>query len=261
MKQAAPFFSPCFIVFSFISLAPSCSADPGFLRSVHAHQHRKSAGSSSWAAYFQANNDDFNFWSEEWAASKQQLIQLALLDGIDPRKKTGAPQKTKEKSGPSGEDKLRTANSTVKLRMLKSAVEYGESRIKKLEAQEQKSLHRYSEQEVEHKKRQGEIDARFHNKTLILEFYQSNTKEEARQWGSWQKQRDHHHAQYSLSKQIQEDAMKNEKLLIGVYEKSSSPDSAQLKKVQESMAKFCHEAWAQVKKQQDGFDNVQMLQV
>jgi hypothetical protein len=228
-------------------LTVSCEAGPGLLRGIQRHRHH-AAGDSSWVAYFQANNEDFNFWSEEWAVTKTQLVRLSLLNGINPRNRTGSAAKSPEAES---EEKLRTANSTVKLNLLKSSIDYAKSRIERLKGQEQKSLKRYTEQEAGHKRRQAGIDARYHNKTLITEFYQSNTKEESRQWGSWEKQRNRQQEQLKASEAIQEGAMKKAQVLVEVYEKNSKPSSAQ----QQAMKDFCHNAWAEVKKKQTQLEN------
>lgn len=232
-----------------------CEAGSGFVRGVNLlkkHQHKKSASTSSWGAYYTANNDDFNFWSEEWANTKTQLVRLALLDGVNPVKRSGSDQKS---PAAIAEEKLRTASPTIKLKMLKSSVEYGNSRIERLKSQEQKSLQRYNEQELGHKKRQAAIDERYHNKTLIEEFYQSNTKEESRQWGSWTRNRERQQDQFLAGTKLQQGALKNAQLLIDAYEKSSPPSSAQLQEAQQGMKSFCHEAWAELQKQQSALDN------
>jgi len=181
--------------------------------------------------------------------TKTQLVRLALLDGLNPIKNPNQMPKTASKV--TAEEQLRTANSTVKLPMLRSAVEYGTSHMEHLKAQENKSLQRFTVQEAGHKKRQAHIDECYHNKTLIAEFFQSNTKEESRQWGSWGKNRDRQHQQYQSSMKIQQDAITNAKLLIDAY----TSNSAQLKGATQSMASFVHEAWAEVKKQEDLQDN------
>jgi hypothetical protein len=221
------------------------------LRGVKRHRHH-AAGSSSWAAYFQTNNEDFNFWSEEWALTKTQLVRLALLNGQDPIKRTGNANKSPEAEA---EEKLRNANSTVKLSMLKSSVEYSQACLKRQNTQEEKSLKRYAEQEAGHKKRQADIDARYHNKTLIAEFFQSNTNEESRQWGSWQRQRQRQRAQFESSTKIQQGALAHAKLLIGAYEAAAMPSSKQMMESQQAMKNFCHEAWTEMKKQQDQNEN------
>merc|ERR1719240_1302525 len=229
-----------------------CEAGPSLLRGIQRHHKHHSAGSSSWPAYFQANNEDFNFWSEEWAVTKTQLVRLALLNGQDPHKRSG---NTKKSPQAEAEEKLRTANSTVKLKLLQSSVQYAQSRVERLKTQEQKSSKRFVEQEAGHKKRQAGIDARYHNKTLILEFYQSNTKEEDRQWGSWVKQRNRHQEQFKTSMNIQEGAIKNAKLLINAYEKDSKSMGAEMSQATQAMKDFCHDGWAAVKREQDQIDS------
>jgi len=224
------------------------------LRGIKRHHH--SASTSSWAAYYQANNDDFNFWSEEWAETKTQLVRLALLNGQDPVKRSGAAQKSPSATAQEKmQTQLRTASPTDKLKMLSSALEYGTSRTERLKVQEQKSLQRFTEQEPGHKKRQADIDARYHNKTLIAQFYQSNTKEESRQWGSWQKQRERQQEQFQAGMKIQQGALKNAQLLADAYGKESSSSGAQLQKAQQSMKLFCHEAWEELQKQQAVLEN------
>lgn len=258
MKQSSPTHLPsCLTLLTISTLFLNCESGPSLLRGIQ--RHHKSASSSSWAAYFQANNENFNFWSEEWAVTKTQLVRLSLLNGVDPVKRTGAAKKS---ASDDAAERLRTANSTVKLKMLKSSVEYAQSRVAHLNSQEQKSLKRFTEQEAAHMKRQADIDARYHNKTLIAEFYQSNTHEETRQWTSWQSQRKRQQEQFPESMKIQQGAIQNAKLLIDSYEKHpTTSNSAQLQEAQKSMKSFCHEAWEEVKRQQDRLDDANLMQI
>mmetsp|Transcript_113837 Transcript_113837/g.179157 ORF Transcript_113837/g.179157 Transcript_113837/m.179157 type:complete len:252 (-) Transcript_113837:65-820(-) len=240
-----------FVVLAFAFRLLACEGGSGVvLRGIRKHRHQHSASSSSWGAYFQANNEDFNFWSEEWAETKTQLIRLALLNGKSPVKRTGSAAKSAEAQA---EEHLRTANATVKSMMLDNSVQYAQSRIDRLKKQEEKSAKRYAEQEKGHNQRQGVIDAKFHNKTLIAQFYQSDTSEENRQWGSWQRQRARQKDQFQVSSKIQGGAIEQARALASAYRKES--DARALAKVQETFANFCHSSWGDMMKEREALEN------
>jgi hypothetical protein len=215
----------------------------------HRKGRRHSSGDSSWAAYFQANNEEFNFWSAEWAAARTSLLRLALLDGLDPTKPAG--NASAASAGATAKAKASTSNVSTKVSMLEGLRDSGLALVAGLKAHEQKSKKLFDEQEGKHKDRLAKIDARFAQKALSAEFHTQESKEEGRQWGYWQRSRERQVAQLQTGMKLQEGLMDSAKTLLDAY---SQKGSLKLEEAQRSVKAFCHTAWAEVQKQREALE-------
>lgn len=211
----------------------------------HRRGRKHSSDSSSWAAYFQANNKDFDFWSAEWAAARAQLLRLAVLDGLDPTRTAGNASAARAPA------KVAAINASAKVSMLQGLRESSAARVEGLKAQENKSKTLFDEQDAKHKDRLAKIEARFAQKQLDSEFHAKETKEESRQWGYWLRSRERQTSQLQVALRIQQGLTDSTKRLLEAYKQ---PLSAKLEDAQRSVKSFCHGAWADVEKEREALE-------
>lgn len=193
---------------------------------------------------------DFNFWSQEWAAAKTHLLRLDVLGGNDPRPRNNESVTPATQAIAKLEAKVQAANVSFRLSALQSWSEQMQSCVEALHAQEQKSKQRFEQMKAKHTQRQSAIDANYHNKTLLPEFYQIATKAESRKWDPWQTNRDRQQRQFQVSMQIRQDA---ETTAATIAKALKQPALMQV--TQRSLDKFFHESMASIAKLQTDLEN------
>lgn len=245
-----------------IALAIACGVCNAAPKALRSHRHHREIDPRI-MAYFQASNQDFDFWSQEWSVTKTQLVEISYLDGLDPVKK-GSTSKPLlgGKATPSKDDASRAAakklmaNSTAMILVLGNAIEFSKTRIQRLNAQEQKSKVRFADQESQHTVQLASIEKRFQNGTLQASFHESELKAEATEWNRWLQSRDQQKSKLQVALKIQQGTDKHLTGLISAYEQTGAARAPTLQSAEKDMAQFLHEAWADLQEQTTSAVNI-----
>jgi hypothetical protein len=154
------------------------------------------------------------------------------------------------------------------LAMLKGLYQESKERITEQNTREEKSKKWFAEKETAHKAKLDSIEGKFKNHTLSEEFRTNETRDENRYFTYWSRCRERQHRQFHTNLKIQHAMMMKVKKMVDVYEKAlSSKDSDQkqakkqiaqmtgmpeivfLQDAQRTVAKFCQESIAEVRKE------------
>merc|ERR1711920_788642 len=87
---------------------------------------------------------------------------------------------------------------------------------------EKESKRKFDEKKSKHQQRLNDIDARYKNHTLSLEFRTNETHDENRIWNYWERVRERQHKQFHTSLKIQHSTLDKVKTMIDMYEKTIS---------------------------------------
>jgi len=229
-------------------LSSALAAGLGLLAAPHAgavvvfqtHSSKLSAEAADTKARQEVEAEDLRFWDAEWRSMEADLVSLQSLATEAPSKTQPAKKHEHEKSTLAGlklnlEPKT-PADLVPALAMLKGLYEDGKERIAKLNAREQENKHKFEEKQTLHQKRLDEIEARFKNHSLSLEFRTNETRDENRLWSYWERVRDRQHKQFHTSLKIQHGTLEKVKAMIDMYEKTIS-GKADKKQVEKQLAK------------------------
>jgi len=197
---------------------------------------------AQWSALLQAETEDGRFWAAEWADLETELLQLVQVGNV-----TNATHQAKLSESHGNGAKLHAnaangksdarrksplagvnvnlnpksvADLVPALAMLKGLYEDGKDRIVHLNAREKQSKFRFDAKKADHESRINEIEARFKNHTLPLEYHTNETRDENRMFNYWQRVRERQHRQFHTSLKIQHATMEKEKMTIDAYEKT-----------------------------------------
>jgi len=154
------------------------------------------------------------------------------------------------------------------LAMLKGLYQDTKERITEQNTREEKSKKWFAEKEAAHKAKLDSIEGKFKNHTLSEEFRTNETRDENRYFTYWSRCRERQHRQFHTNLKIQHAMMMKVKKMVDTYEKAlSSKDSDQkqakkqiaqmtgmpeivfLQDAQRTVAKFCQESIAEVRKE------------
>merc|ERR1719174_3216758 len=154
------------------------------------------------------------------------------------------------------------------LAMLKGMYEDTKERISQQNVREEKSKKWFAEKEADHKAKLAKIEGKFANHTLSEEFRTNETRDENRYFNYWQRCRERQHRQFHTNLKIQHAMMMKTKKMVDMYEKALStkpsdqkqakkqiaqmtgmPEIVFLQDAQRTVAKFCQESIAEVRKE------------
>lgn len=208
--------------------------------------------------YFSAKTEDFNFWSEQWAGAKMQVLTLAVLNGKDPLHGNG------DKASLSPSDRqianevvsIKKATGAQKAKMLQNSIAYIKNRQSSLRLQEDTSKKRYDAEQSKHEQRLAVFEAKFKNGTLLAEFHDLETQKENAQWAKWQLMRTKEQLQLASLLKIQDGAMKHSQALLEIYGKQGgSVGVAPTAEQQKPLVDFCHESFTEVMRAKEALDH------
>merc|ERR1719359_1153740 len=155
------------------------------------------------------------------------------------------------------------------LGMLKGLYQDSKDRISQQNAREEKSKKWFADKEAEHKAKLAKIEGKFKNGTLSEEFRTNETRDETRYFSYWSRCRERQHRQFHTNLKIQHAMMNKVKKMIDMYEKTLSgkasdqeqakkqlgqvaggmPEIVFLQEAQHTVATFCSESLAEVRKE------------
>jgi len=237
---------------------------------------------AEWRAAQEAEAEDTRFWSSQWDSMEAGLVLLrntameanatAAESKANATAAAADPAMKHHSKSPLAGLKLNLnpktpADLAPTLAMLKGLYEDGKERIGTLNAHEQDAKRQFEEKQALHQKRLNEIEARFKNHTLDADFRANETRDENRLWSYWDHVREHQHRQFHTSLKIQHATLQKVKTMIDMYEKTISgkadkkqveqqlakvgggmlPEVVLLQDMQDTAAKFCDEALAEVR--------------
>lgn len=208
-------------------------------------------------AFFEAKNKDFNFWSEQWAGAKMQVLQLSVLNGKDPLhgNRNMSTLSPSDRQVASEVASLSKATGAQKVQMLQRTIAYCKSRSETLTEYEGQAETRYEAEQAKHNQRLAVVEAEFKNGTLLAEFRDIKSKKENSEWARWQKLRSKEQTQLASLLKIQDGATKLSQALVDIYGKQGNGIGAPTVEQQKPMVDFCHQSFAEVMRFKDVLDN------
>jgi len=158
------------------------------------------------------------------------------------------------------------------LGMMKGLYEDSKQRISQQNTREAKSKKWFASKEAEHTAKLAQIEGKFANHTLSLEFRTNETHDENRYFNYWQRCRERQHRQFHTNLKIQHGMMSKVKKMINMYEKALSTKASDQKAakkqlsqmtgmpdimfLQSAIKSFCQQSLTEVRKERSELQQV-----